>query len=271
MPEQLSPSETTAKRAAALRKTSRNYMRWRELALLGGAVLGFFVVARLIKRSAALLTPDRVIAIYLLYFLFVTFLVYFIEACRLSVHRRTIQTLADEQDIRYVDALVDALSLENEPCRLIASKGLIEMLPRLQTEDADKLDFRHRTTLNKVLSLPADRTRDKYGYGFFKPNPDTTQTDIRVSILKALGKIGDASSLPIVRQLAEGKSVTDSGKAIRQAARECLPLLEERVEKLKRGETLLRPATNDNSDPLLRPAHSSQEEDSELLLRPPGE
>lgn len=135
---------------------------------------------------------------------------------------------------------------------------LVRLLPKLRADKVAQWSKSDRELLRLPLKQP------------FK------NVEITVSLLKALEQIGDTSLIPAVRKLSkldvwgEG-NYTRKSERIRNAARECLPYLEARIEQTRSSETLLRPAAanTDTSEILLRPAVGNTDTISaEQLLRP---
>jgi hypothetical protein len=250
-----------------IRYAARNYIRNGAMVLIRWGTVGAAVMLALIQLLPTVFRPMPTFLGCLTVLLVAPLVFMSLVGQKLSRNRATVKTLSDAQDVRYIGALVDALTLEDPPCQHIALNGLIEMLPRLKPEHSDLLDSVHRATLTRILSVPVERTRDKYLHEMFKPNTNPKRTAIRVTILKAYARLGDASALPIVRHLAERPATTESEIQVQRAALDTLPQLEDRVERQTLEMTLLRPAEGD-SDTLLRPAQSTQESDPDLLLRP---
>jgi hypothetical protein len=93
---------------------------------------------------------------------------------------------------------------------------------------------------------------------------------LTLAILKALEQIGDESAIPVVERLADEWR---HNPKVTQAAQECLPSLQKRVEETKHARTLLRASSNGESVPtemLLRPAVNATPDGPDQLLRPAG-
>ena len=88
--------------------------------------------------------------------------------------------------------------------------------------------------------------------------------------LKVLEQIGSASDLRSVESLAETRAKSPLHKAVRDAARECLPHVEARIQAQNTSKTLLRASTSPPIAPetLLRPAAKSNPTAPNELLRP---
>ena len=113
--------------------------------------------------------------------------------------------------------------------------ALTELLPQMKASDAGLLTAEQRQMLNGTLK------REFNG----NLNADM-MLNYRLAILKALEQVGDASAIPVVSRLANGKAGTASQKALKAAAQECLPLLQSNfggVEATKRCSALPRRKT----------------------------
>ena len=85
-----------------------------------------------------------------------------------------------------------------------------------------------------------------------------------VTVLRALEQIGDASAAPFVLPLTKSKNA-----AIRQAALDCLPFLQDREAQERMSKNLLLASSaEENPAILLRPASSAPETNPTQLLRP---
>jgi hypothetical protein len=87
------------------------------------------------------------------------------------------------------------------------------------------------------------------------------------AILTALGQVGDESTLATVRFIAEMDARTPDQERVRRAAQACLPPLEERVDRARPGQTLLRPADMEGTENLLRAVQPGASIDTSQLLR----
>ena len=146
-------------------------------------------------------------------------------------------------DIRAIPCLIEALEYNDPAMQAVANDQLPLLLARMQASDAPLLTKEHHTMLNKVLKLKVPRKR-------------TLTLHLRVATLQALQQIGDASSLPIVEELANGNGQAKKYPELQQAAQDCLPFLRERAEHQQQTQTLLR-ASDGNITPvamLLHPA-----------------
>jgi hypothetical protein len=127
-------------------------------------------------------------------------------------------------------------------------RALILLLPQLQATDTILLNEKHRAELHKELTFQDE--------------------ELVIAILKALGQVGDESSLRHVERLAKGPSFSQTQWRIQEAAQQCLSALLQSVENRSPGSTLLRPSEGNPTDVLLRPITPQKEADPELLLRP---
>jgi hypothetical protein len=169
-------------------------------------------------------------------------------------HRNATLALSRADDVRAVGELVDTLDFFEDAPRNAAIDGLTRLLPRLEESDSRVLDARQRLALNRVLAWPNDNPR---------------YPKLRVAIVQAYDRIGDAESLRIVRRLANGQGAATGDPILRRAAEECLPVLEALVERQSLGGGLLRAAEAPRpSASLLRPAGSTTYDTASTLVRP---
>ena len=173
-----------------------------------------------------------------------------------NTQKKGVQALAEFDDLRAVPRLIEMLEYKDTDIKVDAAMLLEKLLPKLKATDAPLLTPEHHAILNRILAGKIGLKQDK------------TEL-LRVATLQALQQIGDASSLPFVIELANGVS-PDPRIPVAQAARECLPFLQDRIEHLRQTQTLLR-ASDGNGTPtdmLLRPAMSATSNTpAEELLR----
>lgn len=162
--------------------------------------------------------------------------------------------LAKLRPKRAIGPLADALEYGDKHMRTLVSSALQDILPQIQASDDHLLTIEQRGRLYTVLK----RARFKQ------------DVPLMIAILKALEQIGDEKALPTVENLANIEPRNGMERSVKEAARECLPALTERVERQRRAQTLLRPATAPNSpaELLLRPAPGAAPADPDRLLRP---
>ena len=97
----------------------------------------------------------------------------------------------------------------------------------------------------------------------------TKQDNELVSVtLGALEEVGNARSLPSVRALSQGKYLAATDPDLQEAATFSLARIEERLERIKRGNELLRPSVVPlKPETLLRPTLPPTLEEPQVLLR----
>jgi hypothetical protein len=130
---------------------------------------------------------------------------------------------------------------------------LIQLLSELRTQDVNLLQESHRAKLNEYLLR-------EIGYSLA----------IKMAILKAYQQVGDVSALTTVEKLIEQKKRYSSKSAVAlcQAAKECLPYLQQNVGRVTEIQTLLRASSpNEKQEELLRPLQAEKPEEDSLLLR----
>jgi hypothetical protein len=157
---------------------------------------------------------------------------------RKAEQRAEVERLAASDDVNAVGPLIDALKSADRQTRDIIEKALIRLLLRLRDTDATLLNFERRNHLYRAL--------------------EGKNLELILSILKSFEQIGDWKELSYVERLAAGlgKGQVAREKRVRQAASECLPFLQARMEKSLPSITLLRAASAPAppSDNLLHPS-----------------
>lgn len=126
-------------------------------------------------------------------------------------------------DRRYLGALTEALEAPTRRISRTAGVILTHLLPQLTEFDAELLNE------DQLASL------------YHKLNPRTVNSDpeLVLAILRALPNIGDTSALPYVERLTSMRGWTGNLRRVRAAARQCIPLLEQRVVRLYETEQAL--------------------------------
>lgn len=162
--------------------------------------------------------------------------------------------ILDTDGVSEIGPILDALAA-NSPNRYALTQRLLELLPRLQPEDAALLESRHYGMLNAYLHKLAYSTNTVH----------KKEKTFLMAVLDAYANIGDERALPDVQRLAQGKGDAE----IRAAAQRCLPHLEQAAEALRQQETLLRGSEAPLAqEALLRPAAFAADSACDQLLRP---
>jgi hypothetical protein len=162
-----------------------------------------------------------------------------------KIRQSAVDALTRSEDVRLIGVLAVCLQDQDPMVSYAAGQALKKLLRQVKASDKQYIRPREMDALIRALDL--------------KDLPLT------LAILKALEQIGDERALPKVEKLA-----VSSDPKIAEAARECLPFLQERAERARQAQTLLRPASAADAVPtadLLRPAQNSvpQTDPSELL------
>jgi hypothetical protein len=152
-------------------------------------------------------------------------------------------------DVRGVGPLLDLMDSAQEmweyddPSRRVIKAALIRLLPKLQASDTEWLTPAQRESLVRALYFC---THPGYPWHF--------QADFAVTLLKALEQVGDGRAEEYVQTLAYQQARGADRLRIQEAARACLPFLQERARQQQALETLLR-ASQPTVDPdmLVRP------------------
>jgi hypothetical protein len=167
--------------------------------------------------------------------------------------KKALKSAANLEDIRLVGPLVELLKFEDAGIKRLAGETLIKLLPRLKASDAFLLNTTQRALLCKALMA--------------RVNAES----FRIAILKAFEQVGDSTCLATVQRLADGEIANEAEARVRDAARECVPYLQARLEQEKAAQSLLRPsAAGHSSETLLHPVAASPTEPA-LLLRSTSE
>ncbi len=166
--------------------------------------------------------------------------------------KKGVQALAEFDDVRAVPRLIEMLEYNDNDLRNDAAMLLEKLLPRLQASDAPLLAPEHHAILNRLLAGKLGLKRN------WTKQFQATAEQLQITTLRALQQVGDASSLPIVMELAEDAHRT-THVDVMAAAKECLPFLQMRVENQRLTQTLLRASDGNHTatDVLLRPAMST--------------
>jgi hypothetical protein len=179
-----------------------------------------------------------------------------------------LESIIDLNDVRAVGLLVDILRMNYWDINQYSMDALIDLLPRLQSDEDDLLDREQRAFLcAKLGKLPKRPSRGRTaaseaGY--------RREAAFRIAILHAFARIGDSAALTAVEALTRGDAYTAEEIRIQEAAQACLPLLQMRAEQARSNQTLLRPssASDPAGETLLRAVVAAPETHPEQLLRP---
>jgi hypothetical protein len=176
--------------------------------------------------------------------------------------------VANGSNVRSIGALVDALKIDDARTRDIALTALINLLPRVTEADVGCVTPIQRAKLYRILNTPVENVLHKDIRALFRPAADQAVA-LRVAIIQALLFIGDDQALPIVRRLAGDRPKTDGESKIREAAGQCLPVLDSILQQRRVSQTLLRPSavSSDSKNTLLRADVNEGEHDPQELLR----
>ncbi len=171
--------------------------------------------------------------------------------------------LARVGGVRAIPALLDSLNSGTTPGqRRVIYRALTLLLPQMQASDAHLLTAFHRRILNNLL---------RWGRGFNFDRRDGTS--IALAILKAYEQVGNAKAIPVVESLAKIRGNSERKRKVREAAQECLPLLQSHLGELNTMQTLLRASSPSTSAPdvLLRAAAEASPAPAGELLRAGGD
>ena len=176
-----------------------------------------------------------------------------------------VNALKQSVDIRSVGLLVDSLTFDDPGAKDSVRDALTEILPLLKPEDSELLNSTQRTKLSAILGRRVENVLYKDVAAIFQPARQK-EVLLRVAILEAFANVGSEMELPQVASLCEGEARTAGERAIQDAARVCLPRLQERIAILSAPNVLLRAsAASSNTDTLLRPSADKSSSSDELL------
>jgi hypothetical protein len=133
---------------------------------------------------------------------------------------------------------------------------LRDALTRLTEQDAPEVSGQAQSRLYELLRQTTVE------------NTEHWDPAMASAILKAIRFIGSEAIEPDVERLANLTGSQKGPKRIRYAARECLPILRERIARESAREELLRPAAHPAQGTLVRPLVAHPDEHPESLLRP---
>jgi hypothetical protein len=170
-----------------------------------------------------------------------------------SKHRAKARYLAGLNSVQAVGPLAEALDWPDMHSRRIAIEALTQLLPRLHATDAALLNPAQRAALYRTLTMTNAGAHSKF----------------LVALLKALEQVGDQAAIPSVENLLKSQPVTSQQKKVHEAARDCLPYLQEQARQDQYSQTLLRAASGPTipTETLLRPVSSPQCVETAYLLR----
>jgi hypothetical protein len=137
--------------------------------------------------------------------------------------------------------------------QLTAHLALMQLLPRISPTD--------------YLALP-QKDRQRIYLNLHNVDLPRLKADYALVVLDLVRRSADVEALSTVYSLINGDAATPYPQ-VRQAARDCVPILKAQFEKEKVSKTLLRGASapQGTGDTLLRPAAGAPTTDPQLLLR----
>ncbi len=195
---------------------------------------------------------------------------------KLHEEKKQLNELIRQKNLQNIGTLVEVMRLEKEMNTTDAQQSLTELLPQLRPEHASLLNRRQRGLLRNVLNTNIEHILNRDVSHLFTPvslqNPANRRAiEFRVAIMKAIAQVGTKEDLPIIEKYATMEAVSETQQVVKNAAQECLPLLQIRIAEQEDKNTLLRASSAEAHSPetLLRPASPTQDP-AELLLRPHG-
>ncbi len=161
--------------------------------------------------------------------------------------------------------------VRKEATASLTQLGSVEALPYLLASIGSARGELYQELLDGIATLLPRLTPEDYG----RLRSDTVPNlcyllnnftgNFLLTVLEAVGKIGDSRAITAVQRLAEG----DAPPQIREAANRILPILMARREQESHSRNLLRASKEPISEKeLLRPSQAAAETQPETLLRP---
>jgi hypothetical protein len=151
------------------------------------------------------------------------------------------------------------------------------LLFRVKASDAHLFSARHQKALRLLLIsflMGTRRETDRTKSNWFTKLDDYLMTKRQEvnplryeAVLKALEQVGDDKALPLVRKIAELDARAPDQEQMKSLAQDCLPALEDRLDRERPGNTLLRPAGMEGVENLLRAVQPGASIDTSQLLR----
>lgn len=185
----------------------------KSLTHLMAAAVGLYIASLLITTGTAFWNILLVISASLL--ALNTFVVVGRARSRFRARQSVLRQLTGYDDTRAIGPLIQALYRPDRRLRYAARIALARLLPLLQAGDTEMNTFGQYGRLYRQLTA----------------REAARSPDFVCAILNASIQFGDARALPGVQHLAALQARTAMHKRLRQAARDCLPLLSARIDQ----------------------------------------
>lgn len=163
--------------------------------------------------------------------------------------------------------------VRKEATTSLTQLGSVEALPCLLASIGSAKGELYQELLDGIATLLPRLTPEDYG----RLRSDTVPNlcyllnnftgNFLLTVIEALGKIGDSRAVLTVQRLAEG----DAPAQVREAARQILPILIARREQENHSQNLLRASKEPAGERELLRASQEAVEEPETLLRPSGQ
>lgn len=280
-------SEAAGQRART--QTATRFVLW-ALGITGAMMIGFMGFATLLR----LVFLWKLTGIFGLAGLLGLVSIYTLASRR---HKETARVVAQCDDVRAIGALIDSMNIGDPTIAREICDALSRLLPRMTDETARLITPERVACLNRMLrdaaalhhGQPSVRVGASPGFvGLmlqWQPSrrPVTSRAIAGVvsarlshariepvrAVIEASPLFGNSETLKYVERMGRYAGGSEDALILRDAALKALPALRERVERLKPGEMLLRPAEERfDAGLLLRPAGNAGNESDASLLRP---
>jgi hypothetical protein len=134
------------------------------------------------------------------------------------------------------------MTFQKDACEAIRSG-----LDRIASKEAQSLTISQQSAIVWLLYSPL------------------AEPELTVAALRVVEYFGGRDELPVVEKLTSVRTSNPERRSLVTAAEVCLDALRLRLEQRRNHDTLLRPATGDKSDRLLRPADYAATTESQLV------
>ncbi len=173
--------------------------------------------------------------------------------------KKACSELAGVDDLTAIGSMIETVSYAEDNSRQVM-ETLIRLLPQLRASDAQHISAKQLLMLRSFLTTTGYASGDLLE-NWFQKRSDRAR--LQVAILKAFEQIGDERvEQAVLHAMAHGAS-----RDVKQAAAECLPFVQERVDLAKANRSLLRASSLNAADTgiLVRPAGNPTHLDEEML------
>jgi hypothetical protein len=174
-----------------------------------------------------------------------------------------LEQLAASNDVRAIKGLWYGIAASDQRLQSIVHPAIVRLLDKVTEADAELFTAREQRSMCSLIRIGSGAMTQASGV------PDLS--NVAVAMVHALGQIGGKEALAELSRLEASHPITKQGRRMKAEAIAVLPVLRQRVEKMRPGAELLRAssAEADSSEALLRASSSAAaSEDPAVLMRP---